>query len=187
VQPSKDQVLVERRVAARVYVRVAGPLHPGLAITKLSVHATDPVGVGAVVGSTATVTYAVKNIGNVRSVATAELSLNDVFGRHLVTLPPRRLPELLPGSSAVVTVRVPDLHPFVRVRPTLAVHAEGEAAAHTTRSASVWVIPWLPIALLAAVLVGAWIAVRRRREPEGQPPPPPPPAPSPREREPAGV
>jgi hypothetical protein len=46
LRKSSDRVLVERRVAARVYVRVDGPLHPGISITKLSVH-----GCGCVVRS----------------------------------------------------------------------------------------------------------------------------------------
>lgn len=155
-------IRIERRIAARVYVRVAGPLTPGLAIERLDID-HDPASWSIFSGRSATISYTVRNVGNVRTAPTARLSLVGPLGGSIETFPPRVLPELLPGSTAQVTVQVDDVRPLFRITAELEVEAVGEAAASSKRSTSMWAIPWLPIALFAVAAAGYWRWRRRRR------------------------
>ena len=68
--PKGENVRLDQRVASRIYLRVNGPLHPGLRIEGLSVtyrHSLNPLH-----GGSATVRYTVHNVGNVRLAAQAD-------------------------------------------------------------------------------------------------------------------
>ena len=65
-----QRVNVDRRIAARVYLRVNGPLTSSLQIDRLSAAHDGPI----VGNGTVTVTYRVRNTGNVRLRATAHVS-----------------------------------------------------------------------------------------------------------------
>ena len=164
---SGNQVLLDRRVGTRVYVRVAGPVNPQLEVT--SVDTTYHGGLNPLDG-TVDVEYRVRNTGNVRLGARQLVEVNDLFG----TAASKRLPpirELLPGNTAVVRAS------FTGVAATLRVSADVEIApiaasngtdveppAAFSRSASAWAIPWLLLLVVAVlVLAGWWYARRRRR------------------------
>lgn len=176
-------VLVERRIAARVYVRVAGPLQPAVAIEQLDLDYSTSFS-SLLTGETATVSYTVRNVGNVRMTPTARLTLQDPLGRTIATVLPRQLPELLPGSTATATATIHDVRPPFRLTARLAVEAAGEATSSATRSTSVWAIPWLGVVMLVVVAGVIWRARRRRRQ-RRQPPQPP--SPRAHAREPVGV
>ncbi|MYV99905.1 DUF916 domain-containing protein, partial [Streptomyces sp. SID3343] len=114
-----NRVLVDRRVGTRVHLRVDGPLRPALGAGGLSarVHtAPDPFDGGL------TVTYTVRNTGNVRLGARPELTVRGPWG---LTEKHRRLdplPELLPGASVTRTVRVDGVTQAFRLDVDLAVH-----------------------------------------------------------------
>lgn len=101
--PSTSGVRIEQGVAARVYVRVRGPLHAALTVTDIRTRTTG--GTWAPLGAPGrmTVTYRVVNSGNVRMNGRATIDIADAFGHVVKTIGPRRLPDLLPHESTDVS------------------------------------------------------------------------------------
>ncbi|MFF5172691.1 WxL protein peptidoglycan domain-containing protein [Micromonospora sp. NPDC000089] len=162
--PSGQQVDVDRRVAARVYLRVEGELAPEVRIEQLS---TDyrtpamPLGSGDL-----GVHYRVRNSGNVRTVGgEATLRIRGPLGTTLADAGRVELPELLPGGEVVLDrdLRVfpaGSLDAIVTVNP---VSAEGRLPA-VSRSVGRWAPPWSVLGLLLIVVaVVALVVVARRR------------------------
>ncbi|MGC0418150.1 WxL protein peptidoglycan domain-containing protein [Embleya sp. AB8] len=168
-----NQVLVDRRVGTRVYLRVDGPLRPALGTGGLAaeVHtALDPFDGGL------TVTYTVRNTGNIRLGARPELTVRGPWG--LTTKHQRLdvLPELLPGAALTRTVRIDGVTQAFRLNVDLAVHpvpvpggpTETGPTAHAR--STVPAIPWTAVGAAALLLtLVAAIAVRRRRRRRGRP------------------
>jgi hypothetical protein len=144
----------------RIYARIAGPLHPALAIPAFSAHRTHDV--GALVGGKIdeTITYTVKNSGNVRLTPLAYLKVSPLFG-SAVSLPRQQLPELLPGSSITFQDHVKDVRPFGRVHAELFVQARRNASARA--STNQLVIPWILLAIVVLIIGGTVLWIRRRR------------------------
>lgn len=122
-------VRVEQRTGTRLYIQVAGPLAPELAVTDLatSYHpALNPL------SGSADVSFRVENRGNVRLAGTPTVSVGGPFGigKRTVTLPP--IAEVLPGEHITLTAKLADVPALlldsttVRVEPT---DADGVAAA----------------------------------------------------------
>jgi len=147
---------VYQNVGTRIYLRVAGPLHPSLSITHLSI---DTHGWPGLVGGpvNADVTYTLTNTGNKILNPTARLSLSPLVG-STVNLPPKLFPSLLPHNSGTVTYVVKNQEALLRLTANLKVIS---GAGTTTASTDVWVIPWLLI--LALILLGLFFWWRRRR------------------------
>lgn len=160
-----DKVTVDQRVGARVYLRVAGALAPRLAVEDLhtSYHGTaDPFGSGS-----ATVTYTLRNTGNVRLAAHQTVRAHGTFG-DARTAQPRDVPELLPGSSLRVTTAATGLFPSLRGTTTVtadprAVHGDvlPPTMPRTTVSAGFWAVPWTLLAVLVVLLAGLTVLVVR--------------------------
>ncbi len=92
-----QRVNVDRRVAARIYLRAAGPLTPALQVSALRTGYDAPLaGNGRM-----DVTYTVRNTGNLRMTALARIGAHGPFGVPLGDQVSRRIPELLPGNSAI--------------------------------------------------------------------------------------
>ncbi|MDG4775083.1 DUF916 domain-containing protein [Solwaraspora sp. WMMD792] len=158
---SGQQVNVDQRVAARVYLRVDGPVRPAVNVESMSISYDDPVnplGDGDV-----EVTYQVRNTGNIRVGGTGAVLLDGPLGWELARTDPVDLPELLPGSTFTVTERITGVPPALRLTATvdLAPTTVDEALPPVTRTAGVWAPPWLLLAAIA-VLAG-WFGVRRWR------------------------
>jgi len=153
---------VRHRMGARVYVRVGGPVDPALRIDELAV-ARD--------GGTATVTWDVRNTGNLRLSPTAEVRITGLFGRTIRTVPVQQLPELLPGANytgASIVSGLPSMEPLTA---HLVVQAEG---VRTERSKQFAGWPWRLIGgvVLLLLIAGWWYRRRRgRRRAGGEPPP----------------
>jgi hypothetical protein len=94
--PSGRLVTVNRRTGSRLYVRVAGPLQPELAIRKIS-SAYHPR-LNPLSGPV-DVTYQVENRGNVRMVGQVQADASGLFGLGSKHGPKINLPELLPGQK----------------------------------------------------------------------------------------
>jgi len=153
---------VYQNVGTRMYVRIAGPLHPGLAITKLSVNTHGWLGlVGGPVD--ADVTYTVTNTGNQVLNPTTRLSVSPLLG-STVTIPPRIFPSLLPHSSATVTYQLKNQEALLKITADLKVTSR---AGVTTASTTTWVIPWLLILALVLLLLFLWWLYRRRHREVG--------------------
>jgi hypothetical protein len=176
---SKDNTKAnfEQRVALRAYIRVSGPLHPRLAIEKLRVkyHGTlNPAGRGK-----ATISYTVRNTGNVRLGAQQQVIISGLFGAKKAK-PLADVPLLLPKSSVAVSVTVPGVFPqlhmtgrVVLVPLKVAGDVDPALPAKITASTTFWAIPWALIAALALLLCAsalwAWRRRRSRRPPAAPP------------------
>ncbi|MGL5857887.1 MAG: WxL protein peptidoglycan domain-containing protein [Angustibacter sp.] len=194
VGPGRDEqgreVLVERRVGARVYLRVPGAVRTELSVQALSGRydeSLNPVGPGAV-----PLSYDVRNTGNVRLSAQPWARVSDPTGRVVRVVSGPVVREVLPGQTVTVVLRVPRVWPLGRLqvrvgaRPGPAPAAEvigggtrPAPAAERTATRDLWAMPWATLAVLAllVVLTTAWW--RRRRQAVAEPAPPPaPPGPS---------
>ncbi|MEU9510948.1 DUF916 domain-containing protein [Micromonospora sp. NPDC048170] len=156
-----QQVRVDQRLAARVYLRVDGDVRPAVTIESVSVGYDTPINPAA--GGDALVTYRLRNTGNVRVGGTGTVAVNGPFGWELARTAPVDLPELLPGGVFTVTERITGVPPALRLTAEvdLAPTTVDTALPPVLRSASTWAPPWLLLALLA-VLAG-WLAVRWHR------------------------
>ncbi|MER7420494.1 DUF916 domain-containing protein [Micromonospora peucetia] len=156
-----QQVRVDQRLAARVYLRVNGDIRPAVAIESVRVSYDNPVNPAA--GGDAVVTYRLRNTGNVRVGGTGTVAVNGPFGWELARTAPVDLPELLPGAVFTVTERITGVPPALRLTAEvdLAPTTVDAALPPVLRSAATWAPPWLLLALLA-VLAG-WSVVRWRR------------------------
>ncbi len=150
---------VYQNVAARVYVRLRGPLHPGLSITKLSI---NPSGWAGIVGGpvSSTVTYTLTNTGNEILNPTAKLSVSPLIGSAL-TVPPRVFSSLLPQNSVTVSYKFKSTEAFLRLTASLTVKS---AAGTTSAVATAWIIPWVIIVIILGLIGLLWF-LRRRRVP----------------------
>ncbi|MFC8845969.1 MULTISPECIES: WxL protein peptidoglycan domain-containing protein [unclassified Micromonospora] len=160
-----QRVLVDQRLAARVHLRVTGPVRPAVTVESVDVSYDNPV--NPLAGGDLVVRYRLRNTGNVRVAGSGTVTVAGPFGWEQARTSPTDLPELLPGATFTVTERITGVPPLLRLT------AEVDLAATTTdtalppviRSAGVWAPPWLLLAMLAAA--GGWGALRwwRRRAP----------------------
>ncbi|MGW7523305.1 hypothetical protein [Streptomyces sp. NPDC054783] len=168
-----DKVKVDQRVGARIYLRVSGTLSARLVVDgpHTEYHGTlNPFGTGS-----ATVTYTVRNTGNVRLAAHQVLRVSDLFGGDATVRGLRDIPELLPGSALKVTATATGVLPTVRDSATVTVDpvpVRGDVPPpvrpRVTASAGFWAVPWTALGLI--LLLGAGVAValvRRRRRSAG--------------------
>lgn len=169
------------RVAARVYLRVAGPLHPALHVDALTVAHEASVLPGLGTEGTAKVSFSVLNTGNVRIRPTnVRISLTGLGGRELhhtmlvaaadagaQTRPGQALPDqILPGSKVRFAASFRGLPPMDHVTAHVDLQgfdAGASTAVSTRRSSSFWVIPWLLLGIVLAVVLLLGLLLRRGR------------------------
>jgi hypothetical protein len=170
-------VEIQRRVGARVYIRVAGLIDPALDVQKITIK-THHQGLTPGSHGTADIGYVVKNVGNVRITPTAQTTINGLFGRTLKTFSAHKVPELLPGATFVITEQWKST-PWLD-RAHVQVHLTAFNGQYTTtRSKTVWVGPWLWILLIILVLVLGYVVWRIIRKRRAKPEPAAPTAPEP--------
>ncbi|MDR6198796.1 hypothetical protein QE374_000705 [Microbacterium sp. SORGH_AS428] len=170
-QTPSDQILVDRRVGTRLYVRVPGELQSLLNITGMT--ATYNPALNPFEGSTA-VTLTVTNQGNVALAPTLVLVVKSFFGTELTDRRLENLDELLPGASRTVTYDIGPVGQYVFVEAAASLYSRGDAsgaseqappAPQIDRSAGAWALPWVLIAaLLLAAIVVLFTRWRRRRD-----------------------
>lgn len=161
---SGQSVVLDQRIGSRVFVTVAGPAKPGLAVEDVGASyegTINPFGKGKV-----DVSYVVRNTGNedlevTQSVAVSQLFVSDGHAKV------RSIPLLLPGASVTEHAVVTGLWPQFLLQATVTAvgHPPAGSGAKTvtaTGSATVWAIPWPLIALVVLVLLLAY-AIRRLR------------------------
>lgn len=163
-----NRLTVDRRVGARIYLRVTGTLQPAITVSDVALdyHGTrSPAARGEAV-----VTYTIANTGNVRVRATPAVEVAGPFGLAPVTAQGTPIEELLPGSQITVRTRLDDVAPMGRVKATVAVSAgtlgtDGVPVPAVNGRANAWAIPWPQLAVLALVGAAAvaWRRHRRRR------------------------
>jgi len=162
-----SQVQIQRALGVRVYVRVAGPLTPSLTITKvdLTLKPARLPFIGQQGG--ATVTYTVRNTGNVRLTANRLITLKGFIGQTLHDTGQGPIPEILPGSTVTLTesfAKMPVLNQVTaRVELT-----EDRTQVSTAGDANSWSISWVFFFLLLLLIIALGGAFWwSRREPEG--------------------
>ncbi|MGA5038123.1 WxL protein peptidoglycan domain-containing protein [Streptomyces capoamus] len=166
---------VRRAVGARVYLRVGGPALPALAVEHLRIGHHQPL-VPGLGDSTATVSYTLRNTGNVTLSPRVELTARGLFGRTLLDRELTRVPaELLPGQRVRLTETWRGAPQLDRADVTLTARAQDT---RETASAGFLALPRLLVALVfaAGVLTGALLVRARRgrarRSAPGRPSPP---------------
>ncbi|BCB84818.1 WxL protein peptidoglycan domain-containing protein [Phytohabitans suffuscus] len=161
------QVAVERRVGARVHLRVAGDLKPVLAPTDPDVDFTG--GWGSDGTGTAHVAFDVENTGNVRLQGGAMVELSAPFGVWSRRFDVGAVPELLPGARFRVELTVEDVPALVvlTAKARVAPRAVGEdvvpvSLAGTDARGRSWAMPWFWTLVLLAAVAGVTLAVQTR-------------------------
>ncbi|BCB84280.1 DUF916 domain-containing protein [Phytohabitans suffuscus] len=158
-----QQVNVERRIAARVYLRVDGPAQPAAEITKVDVQYDNPVIPFG--GGDLTVTYQVANTGNVRFGGKARIEVRGPLGIRVANSEVIDIPELLPDSEIRISRKLAGVFPAGRLDAQVTVNPQVEGTALSlTESRSMWAVPWLIVIvlLLVAGLLLSWFFWRRR-------------------------
>jgi hypothetical protein len=168
VSGQSQKVSFEQRVALRTYIRVSGDLKPGLEIDNLKASfqgTPNPVGTGKV-----SVSYTVRNSGNVKFGGRQTLSVSGLFGKTGSVTALADVPLLLPGNSMRVSAKVLDVRPGFSMHATLTVRPlqlQGDVnppVADAIASTRFWAIPWsgLAIVVLLLILIAAALWWRRR-------------------------
>ena len=173
VRNSQGQLVhLDQRVATRIFLRVAGPLHPKLAIEQLA--ASYHGSLNPFTKGTVTVTYVVHNTGNVKLGGDQVVEVSGLFGKTRLTAVPK-VPLLLPGGSVQESVQVSGVLPQVWMTTDVTVTAlalPGDvdpAAGPWTASTHFWAVPWALLILVGLILlVLALMAFERRRRSAGQ-------------------
>lgn len=162
-------VTVDRRLGARINIRVAGELAPSASIHDVSIAydgSWNPFAPG-----TATVTFTLRNTGNTRITALDTTAIAGPLGVGAVTAPGEQTPEIMPGSSLTLTRTVEAtsfgwLSANVSVTPQ-AVGLGTASLAPLTADVQGAALPWgllvLIAALIAAAIVVTIIVIRKRR------------------------
>ncbi len=161
-----DPVVVDARIAMRVYVQIPGERRPAVTIEDIS--SDFAMGPHQLTGTLRTV-YTVRNVGNTRVGFEDEVARGGPFGAGLGAPTRSTVPELLPGAAVrreVVAEHVPAVFALtsrVEVTPVDLGAASTEArpvSAHVTT----WAIPWAVVSVVAVVgLTGVTVRWRRRR------------------------
>ncbi|WBO66443.1 WxL protein peptidoglycan domain-containing protein [Streptomyces camelliae] len=152
---------VQRAVGARVYLRVSGPTLPAVSVEHVRISHHQPLipGLGA---STATISYTLRNTGNVTVDPKVVLKARGLFGRTLLDRTLTRVPsELLPGQRVRLTEPWSGAPQLDWGDVTLTASAPGT---RQSASASFLALPWLFAGLVfAAGLTAGVLLVRARR------------------------
>lgn len=163
------QIVVDRRVATRVYVRVPGELQPALSISSI---AADYNGEVNPLDGTTDITFTVTNAGNVALSADMVAGVKTYFGIGAGELSRQELSEMLPGATRTITMTVPGvaqlgyLNPYVTLQPRVDADAMDPGALdQVNRDTVAFAVPWLLLAaLVLAALVWGFLRIRRVRD-----------------------
>lgn len=169
VATPQGNIVVDRRVATRLYVRVKGDLQAGLTIG--SVAATYRPTLNPFSGTTV-LKFTVRNNGNVALGANMVTQVKTYLGIGASGLVHASVSEMLPGSTRVVSVEVPGvpqigyLNPHLSLVPTVDPDALSPGALRITeRDVNMFVMPWWLLILIAlAAAIWAFIILRRKRD-----------------------
>lgn len=153
---------IDRRLGSRVVIRVDGELRPQLEIDNLAVEHD-----GALlpwVGGRATITYTLRNTGNITLEGDDGVALSGPFGLGAATADGEGFPPLPPGSELEREVVVEDVSPLLLLTGNVRVtgtNADLTADLQREHAFSLWAVPWLVVA--AVVLLLGWAVVARLR------------------------
>lgn len=162
---SGQKVVLLQRVGTRVFIQVAGALAPKLAVTDL--HASyegtlNPIGQGQ-----ATVSYLLRNTGNVDLAVDQSVAVSGFLDAKQVALP--KVLFLLPGAALPESVVIHGVWPQFLLRATVVARPMAPAGVNNVpgmpplrTSTSFWAIPWPLLLLIALVALAGYLAHRTR-------------------------
>ncbi len=157
-------VVVDRRLATRMNVRVGGEGTVALQVQDPSIGTTpawNPFAPAA-----ATVSFTLKNTGTVRARGPYTITTQGPFGLG-ATSQTFAADELIPGGSATVVQRIEGIWPLFRLGTEVSVAPEGidgSPGEPSTAGTAVWAVPWGQLVLLVLlVIVAIAIGLRRGR------------------------
>lgn len=166
-------VALDQRVATRVYIRVSGTVRAELTVERVraTYHGSwNPIGRGGT-----TITFRVRNTGNVKVGGKARVDVRGPFGVRQAGAALPEIPLLLPGSAVDLRTSVPHVLPLVwehadvTVQPTVLV---GDVDPHLrviSGDARFWAVPWALLAVLLAAVLLVRTARQRARRTSGAP------------------
>ncbi|GAA1669538.1 hypothetical protein GCM10009807_12100 [Microbacterium lacus] len=164
-----EEVNLDRRVASRLYARVAGDLQPRLAISGIDGSYNGDW--WNLLSGTTTVHYTVSNPGNVALSANASGEVRTWFGIPVDSASGGSIAELLPGNSATYEIAVSGVAQLGYLNAEVVLHPfvdSPDAAAQlpvspVSRDTPLVAVPWL--LLIVFLLLGAVFGFRawRRR------------------------
>ncbi|MFF5295309.1 WxL protein peptidoglycan domain-containing protein [Paractinoplanes globisporus] len=170
-----NKVAVDQRVGARIYLRVSGELKPGLTVEGLS--ATYHPKANPFAAGTTTLTYRVRNTGNVRLGARQKVTVKTFWGSHKTADGVADVPEILPGDAVDMTAEVRGAFPAIWLTSSVSADPVAQKGDEklplytVNRDHGFWAVSWTLLAIVGgiALLVGAWFGVRylRRRRSKG--------------------
>ncbi len=179
--PSKEGVNLVLRFAVPVFLRVIGPVKPGMTIENVTVYHDSPL-IPYVSGQAKTaVRFTLVNTGNVILLPkSAKVSISALIGGTIHSLTVKRvagaqskrdpLPsELLPGGKLILTELWSGIPPFDPLTAHVSVSATEPSSGMQVASGSsvtFWYFPWLLVVIIIALVVGfvLWRRSRRRRQ-----------------------
>ena len=182
--PSKEGVNLVLRIAVPIFVRVVGPVRPGMTIESVNVRHSSPL-FPYLSGSTkVAVTLTLVNTGNViLTPKTATMSITALVGGTLHSFTVHRHPgsqsqknplpaEILPGGQFTLTEvwsGAPPYEPLTAHASALANNPTSSVPIVANASTTFWYFPWLPILIVVLLIVGLilWRRWRRREHIRG--------------------
>jgi LPXTG-motif cell wall-anchored protein len=151
---------VQRGEGVAVYVRVPGPLHPGVAAANVgATYSSSPLGFGS---SWARVHFQVVNTGNEVLNGKVQATVTDIFGSTVHTFRPVAMVALIPGGR--MTVAEPQFSGLPFFGPVHLNVKMSTNAVKSTGEAQFWIVPWLLILIIVLVLGALFYLWRRRRK-----------------------
>jgi hypothetical protein len=185
---SKEGLNLVLRFAVPVYVRVVGPVRPGMTIENVTVFHDSPL-IPYVNGAARTaVRFTLVNSGNITLFPnTAKVSITALIGGTIHSYTVHRnagaqtrqnpLPaQILPGGQLVLTEIWNGTPPFDPLTAHVSVSASDPGSTLpvvTASSTTFWYFPWLPVLILIALIVGLllWRRWRHNRTQRKETPP----------------
>lgn len=160
----------ENRVGTRIYLRVDGPLTPGMGVTGAVAGyegTVNPIGAGAGFAG-----FDLSNTGNTRLSAQPSIHFTGPFGIDFGTLTLEPVRNIMPGGTAHVTGLQEGVLPLLLLFADITVTPlPGDTLADTdplpaaaSSSAITWAIPWMLLLILAVIagVIVLIVVVRRR-------------------------
>lgn len=165
VDPDGQPILVEARIAMRLYLHIAGKRMPSISVEDIT--SSFSVDGDQLTGSL-TIGYTARNTGNTRLRADEAVRVTGPFGVGLREAPGSQITELLPGGHVrreIVLRDVPAalaLDTEVTLTPADLSDADHglESASSSTRT---WAMPWVLVSALLILGGLLWWSARRRQ------------------------
>jgi len=167
-----NRVNVEERVGTRIYIRVPGKLSAAFALTSVRTtyhNSWNPFGSGS-----ATVTYTVRNTGNVRLAGVQSVRVASFLGGSRQSVKLADIKELLPGQQITLSAQISGVLPSlistgrVTIDPSALPGDIDPKASSVSASATTAGVPWA-LLILVALLGGLAFGARRRRRRPAEP------------------